>query len=214
MNEILENALIASGADVVGFADIQTILRPEIAHLTRAVSIGVRKNLNEHTIKLLTFLKKKAVRILKDHGYRYLSIPADSDRAKDSFIAKLYPLLPHKIAATSAGLGWIGKNGLLINPEHGPRLSFASVLTDAPLTPGSPCEESRCGDCDLCVEYCPSQALTGNKWSRAMPYVELVTMDRCRNHKNGRRSFSGKPNCGLCITICPYGRKGRREMSQ
>lgn len=214
MNGILEKALLASGADLVGFADVERILRPEIAHLTRAVSIGVRKNLNEHTVRLLARLKKKAVQILKDHGYRFLSIPADSDRIKDSFIAKLYPLLPHKIAATSAGLGWIGRNGLLINPEHGPRLSFATVLTDAPLTPGSPCEESRCGGCNLCVEYCPSQAITGKEWSRARPYVGLITIERCRNHKNGRRSFSGKPNCGLCITICPYGRKGRRETYQ
>ena len=207
MNDVLEKALLEAGADIVGFADVTDILKPEIAHLRRAVSIGVCKNLNEKTVLLLARLKKKAAGILKKEGYRYLSIPADSDRIKNTFIAKLYPLFPHKIAATSAGLGWIGRNGLLINPEYGPKLSFATVLTDAPLDTGTPTGKSMCGRCTLCVEYCPSKALTGAEWSRRKPYVELVRLQNCRDHKKGARAFEDKPNCGLCITICPYGRK-------
>jgi hypothetical protein len=130
MNDVLEKALRQAGADIVGFADVTAILKPEIAHLKKALSIGVCRNLNENTVSLLASLKKKAVRILKKEGYKYLSIPADSDRIKNTFIAKLYPLFQHKIAATSAGLGWIGRNGLLISPRYGPRLSLATVLTD------------------------------------------------------------------------------------
>lgn len=211
MNEILEEALLEAGADIVGFADVTGILKPEIAHLNRAISIGVCKNLNENTVRLLDTLKKKAVRILKKEGSRYLSIPADSDRGKKSFISKLYPLFPHKIAATSAGLGWIGKNGLLINPEFGPRLSLATVLTDAQLATSEPYEKSMCGGCTLCVEHCPSEAITGNKWSRKKPFVELIKLEKCKDHKQGSRSFNGKPNCGFCITICPYGRKKYRR---
>lgn len=207
MNDLLKKTLLESGADIVGFADVRDILKPEIAHLTKAVSIGVCRNLNESTVRLLADLKRKAVRILKKEGYKYLSIPADSDRIKNTFIAKLYPLFPHKIAATSAGLGWIGRNGLLINPEYGPRLSLATVLTDAPLKTDRPVKKSLCGDCILCVSYCPSEALTGKEWSRKTPYVELVKLQHCRDHKNMSRPVNGKPNCGLCITICPYGRK-------
>jgi epoxyqueuosine reductase len=207
MNDILKKSLREAGADIVGFADVGDILTPEIAHLTKAVSIGVCRNLNENTVRLLADLKRKAVRILKKEGYKYLSIPADSDRIKNTFIAKLYPLFPHKIAATSAGIGWIGRNGLLINPAYGPRLSLATVLTDAPLKSDRPVSKSRCGTCRLCVEHCPSAALTGNEWSRNRPYVEIVRLDSCRNHKKGSRTLEGKPNCGLCITICPYGRK-------
>lgn len=210
MNDILKKSLRDAGADIVGFADVGDILTPEIAHLTRAVSIGVCKNLNENTVRLLADLKRTAVRLLKKEGYKYLSIPADSDRIKNTFIAKLYPLFPHKIAATSAGIGWIGRNGLLINPAYGPRLSFATVLTDAPLKSDRPVSKSRCGTCRLCVEHCPSAALTGNEWSRNRPYVEIVRLDSCRNHKKGSRTLEGKPNCGLCITICPYGRKERK----
>ena len=61
------------------------------------------------------------------------------------------------MAATSAGLGWIGKNGLLISPDHGPRLSLATVLTDARLRPDEPIEHCLCGECMLCIEHCPSQ---------------------------------------------------------
>jgi epoxyqueuosine reductase QueG len=215
MNDILKKSLHDAGADTVGFADVGDILEPEIAHLTKAVSIGVCKNLNENTVRVLSDLKGIAVRIVKKEGYKYLSIPADSDRVKKTFIAKLYPLFPHKIAATSAGLGWIGRNGLLINPEYGPRLSLATVLTDAPLKADKPIKESLCGDCKLCVQYCPSEAITGSEWSRNRPYVELVRLQNCKSHKKESRAVNGKPNCGLCITICPYGRKaykgGRRN---
>jgi epoxyqueuosine reductase QueG len=207
MNDILKKSLRDAGAETVGFADVGNILEPEIAHLTKVVSIGVCKNLNENTVRVLDDLKRIAVRILKKDGYKYLSIPADSDRIKNTFIAKLYPLFPHKMAATSAGIGWIGRNGLLINPTYGPRLSLATVLTDAPLQSGNPISKSMCGDCRLCVEHCPSEALTGNEWSRSRPYVELVKLKSCKNHKKGSRSLDGKPNCGLCITVCPYGRK-------
>lgn len=207
MNDVLEKSLRQAGADIVGFADIRAILKPEIAHLTKALSIGVCRNLNENTVSLLASLKKKAVRILKNEGYKYLSIPADSDRIKNTFIAKLYPLFPHKIAATSAGLGWIGRNGLLISPRYGPRLSLATVLTNAPLRTNNPVKKSMCKNCELCVQYCPSGAITGKEWSRNSPYVELVRLQNCRDYKKGSRTFNGKPNCGLCITICPYGRR-------
>ncbi len=210
MNDALEKALLDAGADIVGFAGVEDILKPEIAHLTRAVSIGVCRNLNEGTVRLLAELKKRAVRMLKKEGYKYLSIPADSDRIKhNTFIAKLYPLFPHKMAATSAGLGWIGRNGLLINPDYGPRLSLATVLTDAPLKAGRPVRKSMCGNCRLCVEHCPSNALTGREWSREKPYIELIRLQCCKDHKKERRSVNGKPNCGLCITICPHGRKDK-----
>lgn len=211
MNELLGKELLRSGAAVVGFADMKGILSEEIAHLDRAVSIGVDRNLNEDTVHLLRRLQKKAAHIVKERGYRHLCIPPDSDRIRNTFVSKLYPLFTHKIAATSAGLGWIGKNGLLISREFGPRLSLATVLTDAPVEPGTPVESSHCGDCTLCLEFCPSDAITGERWSRDEPYVRLVRHERCDLHKRKSRPLTGKPNCGLCVTICPYGRRNRRK---
>jgi epoxyqueuosine reductase len=213
MNDILEYELLHAGADIVGFADLEGFLDPDIAHLRKAVSIGVCKNLNEKTVALLSALQKKAAAILKKRGFRYLCIPPDSDRIKGTFISKLYPLLTHKVAATSAGIGWIGRNGLLITPEYGPRLSLATVLTEAPIKAGDPVEECLCGDCRLCIEHCPSGAITGKDWSRTKPFVEFVRSGDCRNHKKKSRAVEGKPNCGLCINICPYGRKVNKRLN-
>jgi ferredoxin len=207
----LKEDLLRSGASVVGFASVRDVLHSDIAHLNFAVSIGVDKNLNEKTVHLLAALQKKAAGYLRKGGYRHLCIPPDSDRTNGSFISKLYPLFNHKMAATSAGLGWIGRNGLFINHKYGPRLSLATVLTDADLDIGTPVEFSRCGDCRLCLEYCPSGAITGNEWSRYDPFVQLVRLDNCCSHKKNIKKLSGKPNCGLCINICPYGRNGHKR---
>lgn len=48
-----------------------------------------------------------------------------------------------------AGLGWIGKQTLLITPEYGPRVMLATVLTDAPFKTAKPITESRCGVCSM-----------------------------------------------------------------
>jgi epoxyqueuosine reductase len=211
MNRRLREELLASGASVVGVACLKDVLHQDIAHLERAVSIGVDRNLNEDTVNRLFGLQKKAVGIVREGGYRYLCIPPDSDRIRNTFVSKLYPLFTHKMAATSAGLGWVGKNGLLISPDFGPRLSLATVLTDAPLQVGTPVERSLCGDCGLCMKFCPSDAITGEEWSRHEPFPELMRMDRCASHKKKIKALYGKPNCGLCINICPYGRKIHRE---
>lgn len=207
MKPALKNDLLAHGAIDVGIADLRGFLSGDIAHLDRAVSIAMDRRLNEDTLSLLTKLQKRAVRYLKSRGYRTLAIPPDSDRKKGTFVSKLYSLFNHKMAATSAGIGWIGKNGLLISMDFGPRLSLATVLTDAPLEPDTPMEHSLCGDCTLCMQYCPSHAITGAQWSRSSPFVELVRLSDCRSHKTTKRVTDGKPNCGLCINICPYGRK-------
>lgn len=213
MKTSLKRELLDHGAAVVGIADLHGYLSGEIAHLDRAVSIGVDRRLNEDTLALLMKLQKRAVRFLKARGHKSLAIPPDSDRRKGTYISKLYPLFNHKMAATSAGLGWIGKNGLLISPGHGPRLSLVTVLTDAPLRPDEPMEQCLCGQCLLCVEHCPSQAITGATWSRSAPFVELVRLGECRGHKQTKRQTTGKPNCGLCINICPHGRKTETESS-
>jgi len=72
----------------------------------------------------------------------------------------------HKMAATRAGLGWIGKTALFISEKYGPRARLATVLTDFPVSVcANPIEESKCTDCDLCVRICPAQAANGPAWN-------------------------------------------------
>jgi len=207
METDLRQYLLKLGATVVGFGQMRDALDEDTSHLRIAISIGIGRRLNEDTVSLLSGLQKSAAAILKSEGHRYLIIPPDSDRINSTYVSKLYDAVSHKAAATCAGLGWVGRNGLLINPEFGPRLTFTTVLTDAPLVATAPISSSGCGECRLCVEHCPAQAISGLEWSRENPFPELVDLNKCRSHQKDSRVTSNKPNCGLCIHICPYGRK-------
>lgn len=205
--EPLKKLLKKEGATLVGVGDVTAALSPEISHLNRGIAIAVNRSLNEETVRLLVRLQRLAESWLKQEKCRSLSIPPDSDRKKDKFITKLYKLFSHKAAATCSGLGWIGKNGLIINREFGSKLSWATVLTDAPLEADPPVTRSECGDCMLCIQHCPSEAVIGTLWSIEEPLKEMVAYDLCRSLKKGRSKLNGKPNCGFCITVCPYSRK-------
>jgi epoxyqueuosine reductase QueG len=206
----LKEYLKREGATLVGVGDITEALSRDITHLNRGIALAVNRSLNQDSVKLLIRLQRVTEKWLKAQGFRSLSIPPDSDRIKGKLIAKLYHLFSHKTAATCSGLGWIGKNGLIINKRYGSKLSWATVLTNAPLDPDSPIIESLCGDCDLCVKHCPSGAVMGKMWSRGEPLEKIVNYEKCRSLKKERRLFEEKPNCGLCVTICPYSRNGRK----
>ncbi|MBI5634056.1 MAG: epoxyqueuosine reductase [Nitrospirae bacterium] len=207
----LKQYLKSEGATLVGVGDVTEALSKEIIHLNRGIAIALNRNLNRETIRLLARLQGLSVAWLSARGYRNLSIPPDSDRQKDKLITRLYKLFCHKTAATCSGLGWVGKNGLLINRQYGSRLSWATVLTNAPLDADEPVRESECGDCVLCVMHCPSGAVKGDHWSISNPRRKLVAYDKCAALKSRRQTLDGKPNCGFCVTVCPYSRNGKRE---
>jgi epoxyqueuosine reductase QueG len=204
----LKQYLKKEGATLVGVGDVSLALTSEIIHLNRGIAIAVNRSLNAGAIVQLIRLQQLTVRLLRTDGFRALSIPPDSDRKNGTYISKLYKLFSHKTAATCSGLGWIGKNGLLINREYGSKLTWATVLTDAPFKADRPTSESECGDCELCVRHCPSGAIKGHHWSTGEPLRELVVYEKCRSLKKTRTALDNKPNCGLCSTICPYSRKG------
>lgn len=206
----LKQLLKREGATLVGVGDISQALTPEIQHLNRGIAIAVNRGLNGETVALLSGLQGHALQWLKEKGCRGLSIPADSDRRTGKLITRLYKLVSHKTAATCSGLGWVGKNGLIINRRFGSKLTWATVLTDAPLEPDAPVSESECGECDLCVRHCPSGALKGRLWSLGAPLAEIVSYDKCRSLKKDRHTFTEKPNCGFCVTVCPYSRNGKK----
>lgn len=206
--EPLKQFLQAEGATLVGVGDVTEGLSRDIAHLGRGISIAVNRSLTRETVDLLMRLQALAEGWLRAKGFRSLPIPPDSDRRMGKMIARLYKLFCHKTAATCSGLGWVGKNGLIINEQYGSKLTWATVLTDAPLSADSPCVRSRCGDCDLCVKHCPSGAVKGRLWSRGNPLQEIVAYEKCRSLKSGRTALKEKPNCGFCVTVCPYSRNG------
>ncbi|HXW68521.1 MAG TPA: 4Fe-4S double cluster binding domain-containing protein [Dissulfurispiraceae bacterium] len=210
----LKEYLKEKGATLVGVGDITIALTREIVHLNRGIALALNRGLNQYTIDKLVRLQRITEAWLKEKGFRSLSVPPDSDRKNGKCITRLFRLISHKTAATCSGLGWIGKNGLLINSDYGSKLSWATVLTDARFEADVPVTKSECGECELCVRHCPSGAVQGHLWSMNDPLQELVVYEKCRSLKKDRHIFDQKPNCGLCITICPYSRNDWKSGSE
>jgi epoxyqueuosine reductase QueG len=115
---------------------------------------------------------------------------------------------PHKLAATRAGLGWIGKSSLLVTPRHGPRLNLATLLIDVDLPCGDPVTTSKCGECVDCVDACLYHCILGVNWHPGMPRDDLLDAHLCSAKREAFRSAIGhKHECGLCLLACPFGKE-------
>ncbi len=128
-------------------------------------------------------------------------------RVRQAVESRLWENLSYRHMAVEAGLGELGLNNLLLNPEHGPRVRFVALLTDAVLEPGRPlepvlCRPERCGY--ACVKACPADALSiernpTNKAACLKYYIKL-----------GIPGQSGV-RCGLCVAKCPVHRASFRQ---
>ncbi|TFH38838.1 MAG: epoxyqueuosine reductase [Chrysiogenales bacterium] len=119
----------------------------------------------------------------------------------------------HKMAATRAGLGWIGKTDLFISERFGPRLRLATILTGLPLPVSSrPINESRCGTCMICVKSCPAGAANGKSWTVATTRDEFYDASLCRETCRKMTKINigiDASLCGICVSVCPIGKKNR-----
>jgi len=112
----------------------------------------------------------------------------------------------HKTAATRAGLGWIGKTGLFVSPEAGPKVRLATVFTDLPLDLGAPVTEGRCGSCRRCIDACPAAAGRDVAWQAGMARELLFDAAACAAHMETLGPTAASHTCGLCVAACPFGR--------
>jgi epoxyqueuosine reductase QueG len=221
----------AMGMDFFGVADLapahEAIMAQggaAIAEFPRAISIGIalfhpimdqlRREIDRVTA--LTFkhhcydlinqrLDQTTSRLssrLQREGFRVLPVPASQTVNRDG----LCGIFSNKMAAHLAGLGWIGKSCLLVTPEVGPRVRWATVLTDAPLrVTGAPMAE-QCGSCQECVEVCPPRAFTGKPFRESEPRDVRFAAHKCWDYLGKREEAMGVRVCGLCAHICPYGK--------
>jgi len=139
-------------------------------------------------------------------GFRAFVIPASQTIAQ----SRLWGVFSHKLAAHLAGHGWIGKSAMLITPEHGPRVRWGTVLTDAPLETGMPMEE-RCKGCHVCVDACPVQAFTGQAFDIPRPREDIFAAQKCYQYLTQRRKTIGVLACGMCVYICPFGQEAANK---
>ena len=137
--------------------------------------------------------------VLDEAGFQAFIVPSSQtvDRAR------LTGVFSHKLAAHLAGLGWIGKSALLITPEHGPRVRWGTVLTDAPLETGIPMDEM-CHDCSACVKGCPAHAFTGQAFDKPKSRSEIFAAEACDHYLSRREDLHRA--CGMCVYVCPFGR--------
>ncbi|MBN1686671.1 MAG: epoxyqueuosine reductase [Spirochaetales bacterium] len=226
------------GADFFGVADLSVAQHvilaqggKEVAQYPRAVSIGLKLP-NAVVDQLPQRDESPVAKLYKHHAYDVINQRLDQitsricgfleSRGNRSFPVpaaqtvdetRLVGIFSNKMAAHLAGLGWIGKSCLLVTPEAGPRVRWATVLTHAVLEKtGDPMEE-RCGECAECVDICPVHAFTGRPF-RAEEQRELrFEAHKCKGYLNELTETMGLGVCGMCLFVCPHGKRASESLA-
>ena len=102
--------------------------------------------------------------------------------------------------AQEAGLGFIGKNHMLINPAMGPQLLLGEIVTTLELRADKPCEDG-CGDCCKCIQACPTDALStdGFDANKCISYLTIEHPSEITGRTCGKLF-----GCDECTLACPY----------
>ena len=225
-SEQLKNFIKSLGADLVGFTNVESLRgihtdpKELLDSFSHVISVGVEvpKSVFDtiydrptpiysvvyQTInRVLDEISYKTSRHLQNYGYSSLPIPASQIIDHEHW----YGAISHKAVARVAGLGWQGKNLLLITPQVGSRIRLVTILTNAPLKIDKPLE-NRCGKCTACKDACPVGAIKGViTEDRYQNRNEALYFDRCVSKLT--KEFAKLPNidapiCGICIKACPY----------
>jgi epoxyqueuosine reductase QueG len=193
--EIRERAAALPYAISIGIelqkAVMETIIdRPNEIYKTHYRAVNVR--LDDITLRL--------AQAISEIGGNAMPIPA-------SKVLSRYPMighLNHREIAYKAGLGWRGKNNLLIHPVLGGRIRLASLLTDLGMEPDK-ILDTDCGKCKACGRKCPAGAIGETP--------ESFDLAKCREQV----TFFSKDNnfghliCGLCLNLCPGEGNAKKE---
>lgn len=161
LTEEIRKILYCHGADLVGIGDMNKV---EECHYKTGIAVAVALPSNvivdlqkapaEEYYRLYFALNRKLNEIvmagekfLKKKGFETYAQTTDRVNVDQNKMSGL----PHKTVATRAGLGWIGKNCLLVTPQYGSAIRISSLLTSAPLECNEPVDRSHCGTCNLCI---------------------------------------------------------------
>lgn len=110
--------------------------------------------------------------------------------------------------AQKAGLGWIGKNSLLLNRKMGSFFFLAELIIDLEATPDSPLAKDYCGTCTACIDACPTDAIVQPgvvDGSRCISYLTIELKEAIPNEFRGKME-NWAFGCDICQDVCPWNR--------
>ena len=204
--EKLKSFIKNLGIDVVGIADLKplkgmpsgipTAGEGFLKHYRCAIVMGAqvgklgKKASGDEVSKFLENAAADVTSYLEKR--RYYALPIHTEDELDPI--KRWGLLSLKVLARGAGLGWQGRSLLIVSKEYGPLHRLVAVLTDMALQPDPP-QQNQCGDCSVCVDQCPTRALTWVKFDHhPQQREEVLDIRKCL----------GDDGCMVCIHRCPW----------
>jgi epoxyqueuosine reductase len=229
IENIIQKHLVPCENFIYGFSNLTGLLDNKFSGFNFGISIGIKLDSEivdmikdgptaeyyshyRQANKDLAILTKSITEELDQIHIESLAIaPTVSTSELDSvYFKSLRTDLSHKMVATRAGLGWIGKTDLFISKKFGPRLRLVSILLKTPVKAKSrPIDVSRCGKCNICVEICPAHAANGQLWNISIDRNKFFDPWKCRNQcaEFGRTKLGQDARvCGICVSACPVGK--------
>lgn len=180
---------------------------PRAVCLGVALSNGILNEIVEEPTRLYfhhyrtvnMFLDQAALKVAGYiQGKGFLALPVPASQIVDW--QKQTAHLSHKHVAAAAGLGWIGRNNLLVNARHGSRVRLATILTDMPLKIDRRAATD-CGTCRACVTACPAQAIG----DRPEDFDHARCFEKLKEFQ--KRKLVDQYVCGVCVRACPGKRR-------
>lgn len=150
-------------------------------------------------------------------GVDYHYLVKDKLQKLEAFILKMAPEahtklmvdtgeLSDRAVAERAGIGWVGKNTNLITPEYGSFVYLGELLMDLEIEPDNPMD-NQCGDCRICIDRCPTQAIVQGGQLNANKCIAYLTQTKELVPEPYRKSIGNRLyGCDTCQQVCPYNR--------
>ncbi len=138
-------------------------------------------------------------------------LEAEVPGCRTEAVADTAPLLERDFARR-AGLGWVGKNTMLIHPRRGSFFFLGAVLTDLELATDDPFLTAHCGTCTACLDACPTQAFAEPFVLDATKCISYLTVELRSHVPVDLRVPMGNwlYGCDVCQDVCPWNHKRRR----